>query len=203
MNIISTNVNDTSIVLNFPDTYTTGKIQVKAKRACGDGAYRSLTVAKKLPGTPGVITGTGDICSSMYTGTNTVTYTIPANTTSPLPTSYVWVLVPNVPGSAEIVSGSGVIGNVPDLTVETTGLSIQIQFYGNYTGGTLSVVAKKSCGTSNVRKLTLTKNVTPTPDLSVLTGTICSGAASSVTYTVSSNLNTDYYIWTSPSGTRD
>ncbi|MBS1737187.1 MAG: T9SS type A sorting domain-containing protein [Bacteroidetes bacterium] len=203
VNIISGNVNDTSIVLNFTEAFTSGVIKVNASRACGDGPSRSLTVSKKLPGTPGVITASGDICSSMYIGANTtVTYTIPANATGPFPTSYVWTLVPIVPGSAEIVSGSGVIGSIPNLTVETTGLSIQIQFHGNYTGGTLSVVAKRSCGTSGQRKLTLTKNVPPTPTISVVTGTICTGAPSSVYYTASGQPNTDYYIWSTPSGTK-
>src|SRR5678815_2221534 len=56
---------DTSIVVHFDGTFTTGTITVASVNGCGASANRVLTLKRLVPPTPGAITGIIDVCPLM------------------------------------------------------------------------------------------------------------------------------------------
>ncbi|MFN3403477.1 MAG: glycosyl hydrolase family 18 protein [Cytophagaceae bacterium] len=99
------------------------------------------------PGQPAAFTTSS---SSVNRGQSNVTYTVPTVSGA---TSYQWTY-----------SGTG-------ATITGTTNSVQISFSASATSGTLSVVAKNSCGDSPARTMDITVNIpTSTADISGISG---------------------------------
>lgn len=168
-----------SISVRFASNFTIGNIQVQSVAACGTSATRSLSVAKRVPTTPGVITGLADVCSVIGSST---TYSI-SNVT--YASSYNWT----VPANATIVSGQG-----------TT--SITVAFNNAFVSGSITVNAVAVCGTSAARAISVKRVLPVVPG--VITGAtdVCNSIEQDITYSIAPvNLATGY-AWSVPvSGT--
>ncbi|MDQ3051534.1 MAG: M12 family metallo-peptidase [Bacteroidota bacterium] len=122
------------------------------------------------PSQPGSITGTTSYC-----GTSTQTYSVTAVSGA---TSYTWTQPSGWSGSSTTNS----------ITVTTSA-----------TGGTISVTANNSCGSSSARTLTITGNSTPSQPGN-LTGSTSVCQSASQTYSISAVNGATSYNWTLPSG---
>lgn len=132
VNLVSQNENE--ITVTYDGSFTTGVIKVNASNHCYSSSDRILTVTKKIPATPGVITGPTNVCP--YIGVREgVVYSIPGPIAAAA--SYQWT----VPAGATIISGQG-----------TTSILVE---YADFTSGFISVMSVSNCGNSSVRKLTL------------------------------------------------
>lgn len=155
----------TSITVTFGST--SGNISVTAGNGCGTSSATLLpvTLNSAAPATPGAINGPTNVCQSS-TGN---AFSIAAVTGA---TSYVWT----VPAGVTITSGQG-----------TTYITVD----AGSTGGTISVVATSTCGTSGSSTFTLT--VDPLPTLSDPSDqTVCEG---STTNLVQFSGNGSAYNW--------
>ncbi len=123
-----------------------------------------------VPSQPGNITGTTSYC-----GTTTQTYSITAVSGA---TSYTWTKPSGWSGTST--------GN--SITVTTSA-----------TGGTLSVTANNSCGSSSARTLTITGNSIPSQPGN-LSGSTSVCQSSTQTYSVAAVNGATSYNWTLPSG---
>ena len=168
----------TSITVNYLSTFVSGTISVQSLNDCSTSGFRTLIVAKAAP-TPGMITGSTNICSDASSSTP-VAYSISAVTGA---TSYNWT----VPANASIVLGQG-----------TT--SISVLFSGLYTTGNIAVQSLVTCGNSSFRTLAVTKKIPVVP--STITGStnICSiaGTSTPATYSIAAVTGADSYNWTVP-----
>jgi hypothetical protein len=132
VNLVSQNENE--ITVTYDGSFTTGVIKVNASNHCYNSADRILTVTKKIPATPGMITGPTNVCP--YIGVRDgVVYSIPGPVIAA--ESYQWT----VPAGATIISGQG-----------TTSILVE---YAEFTSGFISVMSVSNCGNSSLRKLTL------------------------------------------------
>lgn len=147
-----------------------GTLSVVANGTCGASIARTLAVTvNSAPTLPGAITGNASICNGVQT-----TYSISAVAGA---TSYTWAY-----------SGSGnPVGTGTSVTLSPT------------SGGTLSVVANNTCGTSSPRVLAITVTST-TPQPGVITGntTVCNGV--STTYSIAAVSGATNYTWTYSGG---
>lgn len=148
-----------------------GTISVAANNSCGLSTARNLSVTVlTVPAQPVSISGGTGVCEGSIQ-----VYSISSVSGA---TSYTWTLPPGWSGTS----------NSESITA-TAGAS----------GGTISVTANNSCGSSAVRNLTVT--ITPIPDqpgaISGLT-TICQG--SNQVYSISTVTGATSYTWTLPSG---
>ncbi|MHC1778158.1 MAG: PKD domain-containing protein [Lentimicrobium sp.] len=96
--------NSNSITVDFSTSASSGDVRVRGTNACGNGAWSpSLVVTvNRLPGNPGLITGTSTVCQ----GQSGVTYMVPAIN---LANGYEWQL----PSGASINTGA----NTNQITV--------------------------------------------------------------------------------------
>lgn len=166
-----------NLILNFPTGYTTGTLAVKSVANCGSSSAKSLTITKRVPSSPGVISGPTNACPLIGTG-NTATYSIAAMPS--YSTSVLWT----IPAGASIQSGQGT-------------LSIAVSFDNTFNSGNISVQGINNCAVS-IRNLSITKLLPATP------GTITSTKTADCplrvyTYTVASAANATSYLWTVPS----
>ena len=158
----------------------TGNITVKASNDCGTGTAQTFAVEinDPAPVMTGAIQGSPAVCANI----SELKYSIPAITNAE---SYEWA----VTGSGwQITSGNGT--NEITVTAGTT-------------GGTISVIAKNSCGDSASKSITVGLN----PPAPAVPGTItfsdgtdkaCLGTAE--TYTFTGVPNASSYLWTLPNG---
>ncbi|HOY32114.1 MAG TPA: hypothetical protein PKW80_09565 [Bacteroidales bacterium] len=150
-----------------------GPIQVFALNSCGSGSSSSLTITPSgisLPLQPGNITGTTAPCA------NTVqTYSI---TSVAGASSYTWTLP------------SGWTGSSTTNTIVTTVGSA---------GGTISVIANNSCGSSTAQNLSVSVSSVPAQPGSI-TGSTSVCANSSNIYSISPVAGALNYTWTPPAG---
>ena len=177
-------INDTSITVTFSNSFTTGNISVVAVNNCAGSLPRNLVLARKLPATPGVISGPADICALI--GGPDVTYTIRKVANA---TSYVW----SVPAGAVISSypaGTGI-----------NDTSITVIFSSAITTGNISVIAANNCASSLPRDLVLTGKLPATPGKITGPSDPCPFiGVSDVTYTISKVVNATSYTWLVPAG---
>lgn len=149
-----------------------GTISVKANNSCGSSPERTLAVISGgIPAQPGDISGATTICPNATTN-----YTILQVTGA---TSYVWTLP------------SGWSG---------TSTSNSINIVSGTSGGTISVKAVNSCGSSVARSLNiLISNTVPSAPGGISGNiNICAGVAQ--TYTIAAVSNATSYTWNIPAG---
>ncbi|MCE3296684.1 MAG: hypothetical protein K0R65_2398, partial [Crocinitomicaceae bacterium] len=147
-----------------------GTISVTADNACGSSAAQSLAVTiDNIPAQPALISGADIVCIG-----STEIYSVTA-----VPgVTYTWALPSGWSGTSSTNSISA-----------TAGAS----------GGTISVTADNSCGSSGVQSLTVTTNDLPAqPGMISGTTPVCSG--SSELYSVTNDASATSYTWTLPSG---
>jgi len=155
-------------------TFNNGTTLVTSVATDGSGNTSScsfnITVIGVPPAQPGPITGNTTIC-----GNTTQTYSIAAVTGA---TSYTWTL----PGGW---SGSSTTNSIT-VTAGTT-------------GGTISVTASNSCGTSPAQTLTITVNNVPAqPGPITGSAAVCQGTPH--VYSISPVAGATSYTWTLPGG---
>ena len=161
-----------SITVSFSGSASSGNVQVTPSNTCGQGTASpafAVTV-NQLPASPASITGNTNLCES-----SSQTYSIATVSGA---TSYTWTLP------------AGWTGTSTTETINTTAGS---------NGGTVSVTANNSCGSSAAQSMTVTVATLPAmpsgingPDI------VCSG--SSQTYSVSPVVGATSYLWTLPAG---
>ncbi|MBN2761941.1 MAG: T9SS type A sorting domain-containing protein, partial [Bacteroidales bacterium] len=163
--------NSTSTSIEATADASGGTISVTASNDCGTSAARTLSVSvTSTPAQPGAITGETTVCQG-----SSNTYSISAVSGA---TSYTWTLPSGWTGSSTTNSITANAGSI---------------------GGTVSVTANNSCGSSAAR--TLSVSVTPTPaQPGAITGntSVCQG--SSNTYSIAAVSGATSYTWTLPSG---
>ena len=156
-----------------------GNVSVTAINSCGTSTPRTLpvTVGSGTPATPGAIAGTINQCSN----TSGHIYSIPA---VPNASSYTWSLPSGWTGTSTTTS----------ITVATGAV-----------GGTISVTATNSCGTSSATTLAVTvSTATPTAPVAPSpkagqSNTICPVAVGLV-YSIPAVPNAISYVWNFPVG---
>ncbi|WP_425440651.1 gliding motility-associated C-terminal domain-containing protein [Pontibacter mucosus] len=154
-----------------------GTISVTSKNDCGDSdtISRDLILNTAPPATPGVITGSAQVCAS-----TTATYTIaPVNTAF----TYTWT----VPTGWEIISGQG-----------TQTIEVKV----GTSGGEVTVLAGNSCGVSGLAKLAVdvADNTPIAPgEITGPATTFCEGATG-LTYSIQPVDGATAYEWTVPAG---
>lgn len=134
-------------------------------------------VITALPGTPGLVTGSGTVCQ----GQNGVVYSVPSISAA---TGYVW----SVPTGASISSGG-------------TTNTITVNFSGSATSGNVTVYGTNGCGNGSVSSA-FPVIVNPLPGAAgAISGSnsVCQGQ-NSVSYSVASISNATGYSWTLPGG---
>lgn len=147
-----------------------GTVSVTANNGCGSSTAQTLSVSSgSAPATPGTITGPVSACNG-----DALTYSISAVSGA---TSYTWTL-PN------------------GWTGSSTSTSIQVTAAGS--GGTITVIANNSCGSSSAQSLVIAAGSTPaTPGSISSTGNPCGGAD---TFSVAPVSGATSYTWTLPGG---
>jgi subtilisin family serine protease len=165
-----------TISFKFSSTYTTGTVSVVVG-GCSTTASRSLTVTRVTPATPGVVSGTANVCSIRGT-TQTNTYSIAPVANA---ISYLWV----APANTVIISGQG-----------TTSISLQVNTA--FTTGSITVRSNSGCANSTTRSFALSVSIPSTPG--TITGTSRACPGNTFTYTVAAVANAASYNWTVPTG---
>jgi len=148
-----------------------GTVSVIAINSCGNSTPRTLTVTgNTAPGQAGNMTGNSSVCQG-----SSQTYSVSAVSGA---TSYTWTLPAGWSGSSTTNSITATPGAI---------------------GGTVSVAASNSCGTSSPRTMTVSVSTLPAQPGSISGGaSVCSGT--SQTYSVSSVSGATSYTWTLPAG---
>jgi PKD repeat protein len=156
----------TSATITFGST--SGNITVTTSNGCGASSETVIlvTLSSAAPATPGAISGSSNVCQSA-TGN---TYSIAAVTGA---TNYTWT----VPVGSTITSGQG-----------TTSIAVD----AGSVGGTISVVASSTCGTSGSSTFTLTIDPLPTVT-DPIDQNVCEGG---VTNLVQFSGSGSTYTWT-------
>ncbi len=148
-----------------------GDITVSAINSCGTGPARSLGITvSPAPPDPGSITGSTTVCQG-----SSQSYSISPVTGA---TSYTWTLPSGWSGSSNSASITATAGSA---------------------GGTISVTANNSCGSSTPRTLTVSVTALLTQPGSIAgSTTVCQGSSQS--YSISPVTGATSYTWTLPSG---
>ena len=184
--VASIPVNDTAVKIVYNSNFTSGNITVRSVNDCGVSVAKTFAVTRKIPLTPGIISGATDVCQIMGTSTN-ATYTIRKVTNA---TSYNWV----VPSNATIISQPG--GTGANDTI------ITVRYSSQFLSGNIQVRAMSNCSASNFASLAVTRKTTATPG--VITGPTdaCPLMASSsyAYYSIAASVNATSYSWTVPVG---
>lgn len=172
---------DTSIMVSYDNTFTSGYISVVSVSNCGSSAPRLMAITRKMPATPGTITGPTDACPLMGTNT-TATYSIRKVMYA---TSYTW----NVPEGATILSTPG-------------DTSIIVSFDNSFSGGAITVTANSNCSVSALRSLMIYKRVPAAPGMIYGPTDACPtmGINTSVLYYIRKVMYATSYNWTVPDG---
>ena len=165
-----------TISFKFSSTYTTGTVSVVVG-GCSTTASRSITVTRATPATPGVVSGTANVCSIRGT-TQTNTYSIAPVANA---ISYLWV----APANTVIISGQG-----------TTAITLQVN--SAFTTGSITVRSNSGCANSTTRSFALSVSIPATPG--TITGTSKACPGNTFTYTVAAVANASSYTWTVPTG---
>jgi subtilisin-like proprotein convertase family protein len=169
---IVTGQGTTSITLNTAANFNGGTLSVSSLNACGSSVARTLLLYSK-PNIPSNISGPlNNVCA----GTSNVVYSIPNVNGA---TGYTW----SVPAGTTINSGQG-------------STSINVTFDGNFTGGTMSVVATNGCGSSASRIATI-RSAPAQPG--AVTGSVyalCN--TTNKTYSIAAVTNATAYNWSLP-----
>lgn len=152
----------------------TGNLCVAAGNTCGSSAARcmSVSVTGGVPTTPASIFGTTAVCPG-----DVVSYLAAVSTGA---TSYNWT----IPSGTTIVSGQGT-------------RTLNLQFNSSFTGGTISVIAVNSCGSSATTTRSITLNPPSTPSSITGNGTGLCNLLETFSVTAVSGMN---YVWTVPTG---
>lgn len=166
----------TTNTINVTIGSTGGNISVTASNGCGTSIARTLAVSiggGTVPVKPSVITvsgGNAKVCPG-----DTRTYSV----TSVAGITYNWT----APAGGNITSGQGTS-------------TVSITYTANFiAAGTLSVTAN-SCGTSDPRTLTISKNTLPSSAAITGPATMCPGSTG--TYTATAVSGATSYLWTLP-----
>ena len=148
-----------------------GTISVTANNSCGSSTPHTLSVSvTAIPAQPGAITGSTSVCQG-----SSQTYSIGAVTGA---TSYTWILPSGWSGSSTTTSITATAGA---------------------NGGTISVTANNSCGSSTPRTLSVSVTAIPAQPGAITGSTsVCQG--SSRTYSIGAVTGATSYTWTLPSG---
>ncbi|CAM4160613.1 T9SS type A sorting domain-containing protein [Gillisia limnaea] len=159
-------------------TSGSGNITVKASNDCGTGPERfmAISINPPKPVITGEIAGSTGVCAS----TTSLSYSIPAIANA---TSYEWA----VNGTGwQITAGAG---------------TNQITVSSGTTGGTISVIAKNSCGDSASKSITVNLNPPPPVMAGEISGpsNVCAGSTGN-TYSIPTITGASSYTWTRPSG---
>ena len=174
-NIMSTSNN--SITITFPNIFITGQVSVNASNSCFTSTSKSLTIIQSPTGSsPGIITGSTNVCSIIGSSTNT-TYSI-----APVSgiTNYTWT----VPTNATLISGQG-----------TT--MINVQFNSIFSGGNITVASVGTCINSAYRALGVGK--VPEAIGSVFgPSTTCAITSLTASYSVAPISDASGYLWSVP-----
>jgi hypothetical protein len=125
---IASGQGNSSIIVNYSSTFTSGAVSVFAMNSCGGGATRTMNVSG-APANPGTISGATITCTNQ-----TYTYEVQV---VPGASSYDWVL----PSHLQIISGQGT-----KTLVVKTGLNPIADF-------AISVKCSNACGSSSASKL--------------------------------------------------
>ncbi|MGM1055381.1 MAG: T9SS type A sorting domain-containing protein [Bacteroidota bacterium] len=182
--ILPTGFSASSLTTTTPSLVVTagnsgsGNITVKATNDCGTGTERSMAISinPPKPVMTGEITGSTGVCAS----TTSLSYSIPAITNA---SSYEWT----VTGTGwQITSGAG---------------TNQITVSSGTSGGTISVIAKNSCGDSASKSITVNLNPPPPVMAGEISGpsNVCAGSTGN-TYSIPAITGATSYTWTAPSG---
>ena len=150
---------------------SSGTVSVTANNSCGASAPQTFTVVvTSPPATPGTITGRTSVCSGSLD-----TFSIAAVNGA---TAYTWILPNGWTGTSTTNS-----------IIATAGSA----------GGTVSVTASNSCGTSSAQTLAVTiATAPPLPGAISGTTTLCSGGLD--TFSVAPVNGATSYTWTLPNG---
>ena len=150
---------------------SSGTVSVTANNTCGSSAPQTLAVTvSAVPSTPGAISGPTSACSGSLD-----TFSVAAVSGA---TTYTWSL-PN-----------GWTGTSTRDTIIATAGSV---------GGTVSVTAGNSCGTSSAQTLVVTQPTAPaTPGVISGRDTLCSGGLD--TFYIAPVNGATSYFWTLPNG---
>jgi hypothetical protein len=150
-----------------------GTISVTANNTCGNSVAQTLavTTSGSSLSQPGTITGNISVCAN-----SSQTYSIAALTGA---TSYTWTLP------------LGWTGTSTTTSITTTAGS---------SGGTISVKANNSCGSSVAQTLAVSISGTALSQPGTITGNIAICKSTSQTYSVPTVAGATSYKWTLPSG---
>ena len=165
-----------TISFKFSSSFTTGDVSVVVG-GCSTTESRTITVTRATPATPGVISGTANICAIRGT-TQTNTYSIAPVANA---ISYLWV----APANTVIISGQG-----------TTSITLQVN--APFTTGSITVRSNSGCANSSTRSFALSSSRPGTPG--TITGTSRACPGNTFTYSVVPVANTASYNWTVPTG---
>ncbi|WP_181306729.1 ice-binding family protein [Rufibacter sp. XAAS-G3-1] len=154
-----------------------GVIQVLARNGCGQSVTRSLavTASPTLPATPGLISGSANLCAT----SGEVTYSVGQVNGA---ATYNW----SVPTGWAILRGQG-----------TTSLVVRV----GPSAGQVQVTAGNACGTSAASVLAVKVSTSVPPAIGAITGesAFCASAAPR-TYTVTEAEGINSYTWSAPAG---
>lgn len=161
----------TTNTINVTFGTTSGNISVTANSSCGNSAPSSLAITvNTVPTAATSISGSVNVCPS-----STNAYTALGATGA---TSYVWTVPAGWSGTSTTSSISAIAGT---------------------SGGTISVVANNTCGSSSTTTLSITVNSVPaTPGTISGSTSICSGTTN--VYSVATIAGATSYTWTLPAG---
>ena len=148
-----------------------GNITVSAVNSCATGASRSLSVIRSaIPSQPGTISGIATVCQGVQQD-----YSITSVSGA---TSYTWTLPAGWTGTSTTNSISAIPGAA---------------------GGTISVKASNSCGSSTANTLSVTVAGIPSqPGTITGNNSVCQGSVQ--TYNISPVSGSTSYTWSLPSG---
>ena len=148
-----------------------GSLSVKANNSCGSSSPQSLSVTvNQVPAQPGAITGNTSACIN-----SSQVYSV-----NPVAgaTSYTWTLPAGWSGTSTTNSLNAVIGS---------------------SGGTISVKANNTCGSSTTQTLTVAvSQILSQPG--AITGSVSPCINSSQTYSINPVAGATGYTWTLPAG---
>jgi hypothetical protein len=179
--------NDTVLYVTFNSSFNNSFLTVRSVSGCGTTpSARSITISKKLPVTPGQISGTTDACPLMGTDSTTFYTTRKVN----YATSYSWT----VPTGATIVSHPGGAGANDTI--------IEVSYSNTFSTGSITVKAGANCGSSGTRSLTIMRKIPSTPISISGTTDACPlmGTANTTFYTTRKVTNATSYNWAVPPG---
>jgi len=172
--------NDTVVNVTFSSAFTSSTISVYAINTCGISSTRNYSITRTNPSTPGLISGSTNVCDNVGSSAPAATFTVPSNSTV---SSYIWT----VPANVTIVSGG-------------TGNSISCRFPTGFTTGSISVVAVNNCGTSGSRSLSVTAIRPQQPSvIDVINLSACPNRSYSYTVQAPQTSNTQLQ-WSVPAG---